>query len=90
MAYRINISREAEKDIQTAKYFYRISGLEKEFDTDFVNQIAYLKTNPYLFQIYYRSIRRLHFHDFSYSIHYLIRGKDVFILRVLHGRQDYK
>jgi len=90
MAYQVNISTDAEKDLQTAKCFYRISGLEKDFDTDFVGQIEYLKNNPFLFQVYYRNVRRLHFHHFNYSIHYFIKRQSVYILRILHHKQDYK
>ncbi|WP_420321256.1 type II toxin-antitoxin system RelE/ParE family toxin [Flagellimonas sp.] len=87
MGYQINISKEAERDLQTAKCFYRLSGIEEKYDADFVNQITYLKTSPYLFQVYYRNVRRLHFHDFNYSIHYLVQDQAVYILRILHNKQ---
>lgn len=90
MVYQINISKDAEKDLRTAKCFYRISGLEDDFDNDFIGQVEYLKSNPFLFRAYYRNVRRIHFHDFNYSIHYLIREQNVYILRILHHKQDHK
>ncbi len=88
MEYPINISKDGEKDLQTGKCFYRFSGLEDDFNTDFIGQIAYLKSNPFLFKVYYRNVRRLHFQDFNYSIHYLIREQNVSILRILNHKQD--
>ncbi len=90
MAYQVNVSKEAEKDILTAKCHYRISGLEDLFDTDFKNQTDYLKANPFLFQFYYRSIRRVHFASFKYSIHFVIKNDVIYILRVLHHKQKFK
>ena len=90
MAYRINISKDAEKDILTAKCHYRISGLEHSFDGDFISQIEYLKANPFLFQIYYRNVRRAHFNTFKFSIHLIINNDSVYILRVLHHKQKFK
>ena len=90
MAYQINVSKDAEKDILTAKCHYRISGLEESFDNDFKSQIAYLKANPFLYQIYYRNVRRAHFSTFKYSVHFIIHNDAVYILRVLHHKQKFK
>lgn len=90
MAYQIRVSKDAEKDILTAKCHYRISGLERAFDIDFKNQIDYLKANPYLFQIYYRNVRRVHFSSFKYSLHFLIQHDTIYILRALHHKQKFK
>ncbi|NHF60365.1 type II toxin-antitoxin system RelE/ParE family toxin [Flavobacteriaceae bacterium TP-CH-4] len=90
MAYQINVSKDAEKDILIAKCHYRISGLEQTFDSDFTSQISYLRANPFLFQIYYRNVRRAHFNNFKYSIHFIVQNKVVYILRVLHHRQRFK
>jgi plasmid stabilization system protein ParE len=87
MEFQIKISQEAEKDLQTAKCFYRAKGIENQFDKEFLAQIAYLKLNPYLFQLYYRSVRKVHFDTFKYSIHYIIEKEEILILRVLHQLQ---
>ncbi|MBT8183361.1 MAG: type II toxin-antitoxin system RelE/ParE family toxin [Eudoraea sp.] len=90
MEYQVKVSKDAEKDILTAKCHYRISGLEKLFDDDLIEQVAYLKANPFLFQIYYRNIRRAHFNNFKYSIHFIVQSDTVYILRVLHHKQKFK
>ena len=90
MAYPIKVSKDAEKDLLTAKCHYKASGLEQAFDLDFKNQIAYLQANPFLFQVYYRSIRPAHFTHFKYSIHFMINNGEVYILRILHHKQKFK
>lgn len=90
MGYPINVSKDAEKDILTAKCHYRISDLEEDFDSDLMAQIAYLRANPFLFQIYYRNVRRIHFRGFKYSIHFVVQHDSVYILRVLHHKQKFK
>ncbi|TSE08790.1 type II toxin-antitoxin system RelE/ParE family toxin [Aquimarina algiphila] len=89
MEYQIQVAKEAEKDLSIAICHYKISGLEREFIEDFLYQISYLKSNPHLFQIRYRNVRKLHFNVFNYSIHYLIKGNIVYILRILSHRQEY-
>ncbi len=89
MEYPVSVSKDAERDILTAKCHYRISGVEKSFDDDLVRQVSYLRANPFLFQIYYRNVRRVHFNRFPYSIHYVIKNDIVYILRVLHHGQKF-
>ncbi len=89
MIYQIKIEKEAEKDIIIAKCYYKSSNQEKKFDKDFLEQINYLKTNPFLFQVYYRNIRVVHFTHFLYSIHFIIKEGDVLVIRVLHQNQMY-
>ncbi len=90
MGYSIKISKTAEKDFLTAKCYYAISDLETDFITDFKVQINYLKINPFLFQIYYRNVRRLHFNGFNYSIHYIVKSDVVYVLRILNHKQHYR
>lgn len=90
MAYQIKVSKDAEKDILTAKCHYRISGLELAFDIDFKNQMNYLRADPFLFQIYYRNVRRVNFASFKYLLHFMVHNDIIYILRVLHHKQKFK
>lgn len=90
MAYQVRVSKDAERDILAAKCYFRISGLEKLFDDDFMKQVAYLEANPFLFQIYYRNVRRAHFDNFKYSLHFIVKEDSVYGLRVLHHKQKFK
>ncbi len=89
MAYKIRMSKDAEKDLITAQCYYRAKDLEDEFNEDFKLQLEYLKANPYLIQLYYRQIRRIHFNQFKYSIHFIIRNEIVYILKILGHKQYY-
>ncbi len=90
MEYQIKISKEAEKDLVIAKYHYKSSGLENDFIKDYILQIKYLKANPYLFQIRYKRVRKIHFKNYKFSIHYIIDNDIVYILRILSHAQEYQ
>jgi hypothetical protein len=90
MEYQIKVSKEAEKDLIIARCHYKISNQEKVFDNDFINQVKFLKANPFLFQIYYRNIRKVHFKQFKYSIHFSITKDIVYVFRILHHKQMFK
>jgi len=90
MAYQIQVSKESEKDLAKAICHYKIKGVEENFLDDFITQINYLKWNPFLFQIRYKNIRKIHFSNFKYSIHYLVENQIVFILRILNHREEYE
>lgn len=89
MAYKVHISKEAQIELGTAECYFRIKNLEKEFLSDFSRQLRFLRTTPESFQIKYRGIRAVLFERFNYSIHYIIKKNEVFILRILNQRQDF-
>ncbi|MBC7000102.1 type II toxin-antitoxin system RelE/ParE family toxin [Cytophaga sp. FL35] len=74
----------------TAICHYRVSGLEGSFKADITKQISYLKANPFLFQVFYRNVRRVQFNEFLYSIHFTISDQQVWILRILHHKQNFE
>jgi len=89
MVYQIKISEKAERELLIAKCYYRVSNLENLFDSDFKKQINYLESNPFLFRFYYRNVRIVHFNNFKYSIHFISKNKVIYILRILHHKQEY-
>ncbi len=89
MAYKVHISKEAQIELGTAEYYFRTKNLEMEFLSDFSRQLRFLRTTPESFQIKYRGIRTVLFERFNYSIHYIIKDNEVFILRILNQRQDF-
>jgi plasmid stabilization system protein ParE len=40
--------------------------------------------------VYYRGFRRLPTRRFPYKLFYLIEGKDVIVVRVLHAKRDHR
>lgn len=89
MAYQINVSKDAEKDLLITKCNYSVSGLDETFDINFNNPIVYLKSNPFRYQIYYRNVRVAHFITFKYLIHFIIHNEVIYILRVLPHMQKF-
>jgi len=91
MRYKIEISQEAQVELDVTLCFFRAQDikLSKEFLEDFKKGLTFLETNPELFQKRYKEIRIIHFKEFKYSIHYVIHDKSVKILRILHQKQWY-
>jgi hypothetical protein len=89
MDYEVQISREAQIELDVAECFFRAKNLQEAFLEDFFRQIGFLKTNPKAFQTKYREIRILCLEQFNYSIHYVIEKDKVLILRILGQRQDF-
>ena len=89
MAYRVVISKEAEIELGIADCYFRTKNLEKAFWQDFMKQLDFLEKTPLAFQKKYREVRIILFSDFNYSIHYIVEGETVFILRILNQRQDF-
>lgn len=89
MGYRVNISKEAQIELSVAECFFRAKGLERAFLGDFKKQIQFLRSTPESFQVKYRGIRILCFESFNYSIHYVIMGNEVIVLRILNQRQNF-
>lgn len=89
MAYNVQISREAQIELDVAECFFRTNNLQESFLQDFFRQTGFLAPNPISFQIKYRGIRIINFETFNYSIHYVIKNDLVLILRILNQRQDF-
>ena len=91
MRYKIELSQEAQIELDVNLCFFRAQDLDlsKEFLEGFKRCLTFLATNPELFQKRYKEIRIVHFEEFKYSIHYVIHDKSVKILRILHQKQWY-
>ncbi len=90
MAVKIVISPEAQEefDVLECQFRAKTNGL-KTFIEDFENQLQILYQIPSGFQIRYRNVRIIHFEKSDYSIHYVFKNNIVYIIRVLHQRQEY-
>lgn len=89
MAYKVEISEEAQIELSVAECYFRIKSLHTSFLQDFFKQIKFLESTPQSFQIKYQKIRIINFDDFNYSVHYLIVKNKVLILRILNQRQNF-
>jgi hypothetical protein len=89
MAYSVQISNEAQIELDVAECFFRTKNLHKPFLEDFFRQIGFLETNALSFQVKYKGIRIINFESFNYSLHYVVKNGQVLILRILNQRQDF-
>ena len=92
MIFKIQISEEAEIQIFEAKFYYAeiSTELAERFNSELIKTIDYLKENPEYFQNRYRGIRIVLTNKFPYSVHYVVKNKTVFVLKILHQKQFYK
>lgn len=89
MAFLIKISPVAEKDLVLAFYYFESLIKERAFIDELATLLKYLRKNPYLFQVYYKEVRIVHFTKFNFSIHYLVSNETVYILRILTQNKNH-
>jgi len=71
-------------------YYGHISeDLAHKFHVEFWNKIDSVKEKPLHYQVRYKSIRIAHIKSFPYGIHFIVDGKTIRVLRILHHKQYY-
>lgn len=89
MAYKIVLSPEAFREIELAECYFKINRIERSFLMDLNEQLIYLEKFPLSRQIRYNNIRIHLLVKFNYSLHYVVREKNVYILKFLNQSQDF-
>ena len=87
MDFKIIYTSQSDDDIITIKENYIVKSQINRFLSDLGKQLDYLKSNPFISQIYYKNIRIIHLKHFLYSIHFSINNDEVTIIGVLHQKQ---
>lgn len=92
MNYTIIIKPLAEQEIREAKAWYTAD--KERVGNEFINAVdqilKLIQRNPKLFAIRYRGVRMGIVKRFPYAVHYLIEGKKVIVLSVMHTRRKPK
>ncbi|WP_407934953.1 type II toxin-antitoxin system RelE/ParE family toxin [Flavobacterium arundinis] len=90
--FSIIFSDEAQSDIQeSSEYYIEISeSLNDRFLLAILATIERIQENPKLHQIRYRNIRIAFAQVFPYGIHFFIKEKTIYIVRVLHTKRFFK
>ncbi|CAD0004764.1 type II toxin-antitoxin system RelE/ParE family toxin [Flavobacterium salmonis] len=90
MNYKIVILEEAKIDYKKSLLWYRNTHpkLAIRFNDCFKKSLAIIKTDPFLFQIKYDSIRIIFFKTFPYAIHYSIYENCIVIKSIFHTSRD--
>ncbi len=86
------ISPEAEADIEEAYRWYeeKLGGLGADFLICLEDGMELIRTNPEMYPVVYRNIRRLLIRRFPYAIFYIVSENLITILAVFHGHRDPK
>lgn len=90
MTFRVRIRSRARDDMRDAHDWYEQQSprLGDDFVRELDNVFARLETDPLIYQIVHRHIRRGLTRRFPYAIYYLVEGDRVSVLRVLHAARD--
>lgn len=81
---------EVVDDLSTAWDWYeqRRSGLGEEFLAAVERCVERITTNPKLFAVVHRDVRRALVGRFPYAVFFAIRDEEVTVLAILHARRD--
>ena len=92
MSYNITITDITETEISDAYNWYnqQKTNLGNSFKIDFINKMAIIKDNPFLFQVRYLNIRITFLDNFPYGIHFFIENNTITILSVYHTSRKGK
>ena len=88
----ILIVPEAEADIEEAYRWYekRLGGLGADFLECLEQGIESIRTNPGMYPVVHRKVRRLLIRRFPYGMFYIASESLITILAVFHGHRDPK
>lgn len=92
MKYRIRFRDGSTEDFEEGiAYYKRISiDLVDKFHQSFRDKINEIEENPLGYQVRYRTIRIANMKHFPFSIHFIVEGNIIYILKVLHQKRYYK
>lgn len=88
----LSVSPDAEKDISEAAKWYeeQKSGLGQEFMLSLDAIMQSIIRNPLQFPVIYKEFRRALLYRFPFAVFYIIEGKTIIILAVLHQFRNPK
>lgn len=92
MNYKIILREGAVDDVIRARFYYeKISNdLANKFLQSFKEKLNEIEESPLHFQMRYKSIRIASLKKFPFSIHFIIEGTTIYILKILHQKRFYK
>jgi len=90
MKYTLIIRPEAGNDIASAYSWYELQskGLGSNFILCIDACLWAIQRTPQLYQKIYKTIRRALTRRFPYEIFYIVKGKKIIVLAVLHAKRN--
>jgi len=92
MTYRLIVRKRAEKHLAEAYAWYenQRAGLGNEWLLCVEARLETVKSNPYLFQVRYKSIRCALVPRFPYGIYYFVDESKIIVMAVFHLSRNPK
>ncbi len=92
MKYQILVRAEAEADIEESFDWYEdeVLGLGHEFLQALRLTLSLVSTNPLLFPVIHRQIRRAIVRRFPHAFFFLVRDETVIVTACVHHKRDPK
>ncbi|WP_249013126.1 type II toxin-antitoxin system RelE/ParE family toxin [Marinobacter sp. M3C] len=87
MIYDVRLRDEAESDLREAAEWYQLqmSGLGGEFLDSVSASFDNLGSNPLLYPVFYKDIRRVLLKRFPFGVYFRIEAQTVQVIAVIHG-----
>jgi hypothetical protein len=92
MSYILLFEDSVSLEYQKAIDYYDDVSIElgNRFEHDFKQTLQYVKQFPLHFSASYHNIRIALFENFPFSIHFMVEGNVIFILKVIHTKRFFK
>jgi len=91
MNYKLVVDEVALTELKkNVEYYNEVSSkLSSKFKKAIKKEILLIAKDPLLFQERYKGVRLSFVNGFPYAIHYVLRGSEVRVIRILHTNQFY-
>lgn len=91
MVYQLVFTSSADGDLNKIKIWYdNISPiLTDDLFSELSEEFKIIKKSPQIYQTRYREIRIAFLKRFEYGVHFIVEGKRIIILRILHNKQYF-
>lgn len=75
---------------ESVKYYKSVSPkTSTRFKNEIVEKLELINKTPLLFQERYRGVRIAFISTFPFGVHYVVRGVEIRVIRILHTSQFY-
>lgn len=91
MNYNLIVDEQALTELKKSVQYYNdvSTKISLKFKNAVKKEILLIAKNPLLFQERYKSVRITFVKGFPYGIHYVLRGSEIRVIRILHTSQFY-
>mgnify|MGYP001363849670 CR=1 FL=1 len=90
MKYHLLVRPEAEADIEESFNWYEdeMPGLGHEFRYTLRSTLSLVRSNPFLFPVVYRQVRRALVKRFPHTVFFFVENEDVIVTACVHHKRN--